>query len=479
MALMALFACTNEDSSNVVPQYEEGISLSEACIAVIDTSRVVDMEKAQYVANLFNKKVKPSAETKSYVEKEVAEVRLVMDEEGTELFYIVNYANNQGYVLVSATQDYEPVLAYSDVGNFIMDEAENTGVSVWLSEQRENIRSVDLFPDSIKQNYRSKWMTYNVEQVPYPMTRADEDVMGMLAFALAEWEREGYTVYRLEDIENTEFMESLPQDVKENLRYAQDSAEPNYGGKAHVTFLLERKYTDRYYNIQSLLKTQWQQQNGFNQFTPNNIPVGCVAVAIGQIMKYHEYPATYDWDNMHNVEPTETTARFLVEVGRKAGINYDEGESGSNIDKALVALKEYGYSSVRKVDHDNSLVTVELAAGRPVYMRGYDSSGFLGATRTHHAWVCDGTSQWDTGTEYAIHILERAYSEEEPIRMSFIYSRKVGRIYNSYYHMNWGWGGSCDGGYFYDDVNVKLSDGTNLNFAHGRQDLISIMPSSN
>lgn len=478
-ALMALFACTNEDLSNAVSEQKGTPAMTEAYVSVIDTSGVVDAEKAQQVARLFNTKFLPSAGTKSTLEKEVAEVKLVQDDEGTGLFYIVNYAHNQGYVLVSATQDYEPVLAYSEEGNFSMDEAVHTGVSVWLNEQRENMRSVDNLPDSIRQNYRLKWMDYNVKQQPYPMTRADEDVMGMLAFALAEWEREGYTVYRLEDIENTEFMESLPQDIKENLRYAQDSAEPNYGGKAHVTFLLQRNYTERYYDVSPLLETQWQQKNGFNAFTPGNAPVGCVAVAVGQIMKYHEYPSTYDWDNMPNVVATETTARFLAEVGEKVGMEYDVNESSSNIDKALAGLKAYGYSSARKVDHDNSPVTAELAAGRPVYMRGYDSSGFLGFKKEGHAWVCDGTSQWDSGTEYAIHILERAYSEAEPIRMSFIYSRKVGRIYNAFYHMNWGWGGLCDGGYFYDEVNVKFDDGTNLNFAHGREDIISITPPSN
>ena len=76
-------------------------------------------------------------------------------------------------------------------------------------------------------------------------------------------------------------------------------------------------------------------------------------------------------------------------------------------------------------------------------------------------------------------VILRAYSEAEPIRMSFIYSRKVGRIYNAFYHMNWGWGGLCDGGYFYDEVNVKFDDGTNLNFAHGREDIISITSPSN
>lgn len=477
--LMALFACTNEDLSKAVLEQQETPVMIDAYISVIDTSSVVNAEKAQHVARLFNSKFLPSVATKSTVEKEVAEVKLVQDEEGTGLFYIVNYAHNQGYVLVSATQDYEPVLAYSEKGNFTVDEAGNTGVSVWLNEQRENMRSVDSLPDSIRQNYRLKWMDYNVKQQPYPMTRADEDVMGMLAFALAEWEREGYTVYRLEDIENTEFMESLPQDIKENLRYAQDSAEPNYGGKPHVTFLLQRMYTDRYYKIPALLKTQWQQQNGFNEFTPGNAPAGCVAVAVGQIMRYHEYPSTYDWDDMPNTQATETTARFLAEVGHRVGTKYGADGSESNIDKALAALRGYGYSSARKVGHDNSLVTMELAAGRPVYMRGYDSSGFLGLKRKGHAWVCDGTSQWDTGTEYAVHILERAYSEAEPIRMSFIYSRKVGRMYNSYYHMNWGWGGLCDGGYFYDEVKVKFDDGTSLNFAHGREDIISITPSSN
>lgn len=41
---------------------------------------------------------------------------------------------------------------------------------------------------------------------------------------------------------------------------------------------------------QSFVENKMEIIVGFNKFIPNNYLVGCVAVAIGQIMKYHACP---------------------------------------------------------------------------------------------------------------------------------------------------------------------------------------------
>ena len=49
--------------------------------------------------------------------------------------------------------------------------------------------------------------------------------------------------------------------------------------------------------VEPLVKSKWSQVNFngeplYNRFTPNNYPCGCVATAMAQLMRYHEYPST-------------------------------------------------------------------------------------------------------------------------------------------------------------------------------------------
>ena len=43
---------------------------------------------------------------------------VITDASGNAAIYVVNYKDNQGFLLISATKRYCPVLAYADKGNF-------------------------------------------------------------------------------------------------------------------------------------------------------------------------------------------------------------------------------------------------------------------------------------------------------------------------------------------------------------------------
>ena len=143
--------------------------------------------------------------------------------------------------------------------------------------------------------------------------------------------------------------------------------------------------------------------------------VGCVAVAIAQIMWYWKWPYTakvpttvggknytlksYDWDKMPlqlgwwvSIEEADAVAKFLRDCGYQADMHYGKS-SVTTINKALEALKMFGDNPntmkiVKKINTEgwSSMFYDELAAGRPVYYRG--KSTIWGTNG--HAFILNG-----------------------------------------------------------------------------------------
>lgn len=239
-------------------------------------------------------------------------------------------------------------------------------------------------------------------------------------------------------------------------------------------------------SVQPLLKTTWSQSAPYNQYCPTktnssgeqeNCPVGCVALAIGQIMKYHNYPETgkgsksyqplgvgavisadfentqYKWSLMNNSytrfgstkfytdEEADAVATMLFHAGVSVGTIYALSGSSAfaygNIPRDLVENFRYSEDSIRYVSRADytkeewmNLIYNELSMGRPVFYAG-NSPTFGG-----HAFVIDG---YDS----------------------------TGRV-----HINWGWRGSDDG--YYD---IDLTEGEN-NYSKNQSMVIGIMPPS-
>ncbi len=142
-----------------------------------------------------------------------------------------------------------------------------------------------------------------------------------------------------------------------------------------------------------LLKTEWEQDNGFNALAKpctNDIESdralsGCVAVAMGQVMKFHEYPNNYNWADMPNTTASMETALLLSNIGYAVnniwGCERTDAE-GSDIAPAF--KNDFGYRSANFVSFNHFALENELRRYQvPVILTGH---GNLGG----HAWVCDG-----------------------------------------------------------------------------------------
>jgi hypothetical protein len=204
-------------------------------------------------------------------------------------------------------------------------------------------------------------------------------------------------------------------------------------------------------SVDPLLTTLWDQGTYYNQLCPSDnsgpgghVWAGCVATAMGQVMKYHDHPAqgtgshsynaagygnqsanfgatTYNWSSMPNQINSNNTAiaTLLYHLGVSVDMQYSPSGSGAFSSDARDALVEYfSYSENAQLLPKNSFpietfvnkIKNELDLNRPVYYSGSGSGG-------GHAFVCDG------------------YQGDD------------------YFHFNWGWSGYGNGYFYLNNLN--------------------------
>ena len=210
--------------------------------------------------------------------------------------------------------------------------------------------------------------------------------------------------------------------------------------------------------VTPLLTTTWDQDPLYNDLCPyssyygERTVTGCVATATAQVMKYWNHPTTgygshsyyhstygtqsanfgtttYAWSSMPSQLTSSSTstqknavATLMYHVGVAMEMDYDVSANGgsgaltiangdptaASAENALRTYFKYK-SSLRQVSIDDyssaewsALLMNELNNNRPILYTGRDSSG-------GHCFVCDGYSN------------------------------------SGQFHINWGWGGWCDG----------------------------------
>ena len=193
--------------------------------------------------------------------------------------------------------------------------------------------------------------------------------------------------------------------------------------------------------VAPLVKSKWSQGSVsggycYNYYTPNHWPCGCVATAMAQVMRYYEWPKTsvtpketssgkmkggyYNWSNMplepgYNVPDVQREAigKLTSDVGISIYMNYGASGSGASPGNVPPALKStYGYANALK------------------WYAKDDKNGFE-RTRANLDMGCPlmwGISRTDGGHEVVVD--------------GYGYSSQT-----LYFHVNLGWGGSSDAWY--------------------------------
>lgn len=196
-----------------------------------------------------------------------------------------------------------------------------------------------------------------------------------------------------------------------------------------------------------LLQTaMWNQHEPYNLQCPmdgdNRSVTGCTATALAIVMRYYSWPLTgkgsteaytsrvtgihvparslehdYGWDNMplvysssgYTMEQAEAVSELLADIGASIKANYSAGSTSAAVHREVL-YNNFGYNpGVYWDDRDNytekgwrNRLINELNLRRPVF---YSASSI----EEGHAFVIDGYTS------------------------------------TNYFHINWGWGGYCDG----------------------------------
>ena len=306
-------------------------------------------------------------------------------------------------------------------------------------KQKKEIASINNVPD---ENNKTVFYIINYKQGGFIILSADKRSKPILAYSntnnfnmnseffpsgLIDFlvsQKEKIKYIREHKIKQDKYIEKIWKNLLEDetslISYRIDPPEPN---------------CDPYNIIKGpLLQTSWGQGCGYNSLTPIlncNVPcghafTGCVATSMAQVMKFFQSPSNYDWINMPPNYGTTSTATLMRDIGVAVNMNYNCDSSGATMEDAKDAfINDFGYNNADYTDYNHDLVMSEIDQNRPVILSGGTETGWwiFSKYTNGHAWVCDGYNH----TIY-------------PCWGSFLYM-----------HMNWGWNGSYNGWYAFND----------------------------
>lgn len=350
---------------------------------------------------------------------------------GEALYYVFNVNSNDGFVIVTADDAAHPIIAYATENKFCLPNNGKSNIAYWMADRKKEIISLKAA--------------------------------------------------------HLEATEAIAKEWAGNFSANKHTISGRQGNGIHTVSTA---------SVAPMLQTTWNQGQYYNDSCPgpigNKAITGCVATAMGQIMKYWAFPphgigsssycdcvangdaveygtltanygaTSYNWGAMqlNATAPDTGIAELMYQCGVSVEMNYSPTNSSSYVlaagaPSAACAQHSYptyfGYNAntiagYQRTAYNNTvnftdaawlaLIENDLSAGRPVQYAGQDS------VQGGHTWVCDGFDD------------------------------------NDYLHMNWGWGGQSNG--FYSINNLATTNGSpGFNPEHYHQVLVGIQPPTN
>lgn len=302
----------------------------------------ISLEEAVSQAPYFNKhEVSFNKTTARTTPKEIVS-KFTIEAQGQPAMYIVNYADNKGFVILAADKREMPILAYAEEGNFHLTKDMPAGLQEWIEVRKQLI--VDIRNKNNNPTIKPPMPIPPDDNLP-PQTLPDCDA---------------------------------PLEVYETVPLLQTTWDQTCG----YNFLCPPA----------------------DNAPCGKTLTGCVATAMAQIMRYHQHPQNYNWNMMPNKykypmkeEDMLEVAKLMRDVGNQVDMEYGADASSANVDKDVPkAFKAFGYNSaVKYLPYENTgnfqVVKNEINAKKPVlFSGGHKGNGWFPSYEGGHAWVCDG-----------------------------------------------------------------------------------------
>lgn len=412
-------ACNQNDELEVnETSIQENSSKKNGWVSLTDSKQ----SAVSYLNNLSNNKAK-NTDIPKFTERDIQETIGIQDVNDNTLIYIHNLKQG-GFVAMSGSIYEVPILAYSTESEF----------------DYENL------PDDL-----SLWFFIGSKKISY--------------------------------------LQEKQSSYKQDLGWSNELGLADQWGNFIPTPIFDVTILDEYDQSISgpLLNTLWGQGIGFNTYAPNlgctgdtrrgsNAWGGCVAVAMGQIMKFHQAPNNYNWTSMpdrlfrsgsnlnvgaQNQFPGQhNLAWMLRQLGNQLGASWGCEATGASSDNVKGVFNANNYQASSQLDYHFEYVKAQTELNRLAYISGSNQrvtnyviswkvfgtkiKAFHYYTYKGHAWVADGAKE---------HVVVSKTVERDTDR------EWIRTNVSKYIHFNWGWTESnmtgpkptnCNGWYYYD-----------------------------
>lgn len=372
--------------------------------------------------------------------------------DGDPLMYVVNY-DEGGFVIVGATRDYYPVLAFSEEGSFDSSTLKG-GEQIWMEETQAAIKKSGLQDPEVIASMNRLWRSledpnyFSAQEIPATRSTSPESACYNRCDELfMQYGGQGWNFLPLSMAEDI-FMQAGQQEYYEQLCY---SAQANNSSPEYS--VVGWKDGSSTTTVGPLLETQWHQDSPFKDLC-NGYPAGCAAIALAQVMKYHKYPALINHAgtiiNMQTM-PSDPQANsqqkdLISYVGAMIDTHYANFGSWTTPSAFVNGIQTIGYTVTKESLSYFNLTNEIIQRKRPVIMLGNkNNQEFLPSSLEYvgnsHYWVCDGARETTTGVLEVFTELQPGGNGIFTSGWGSINNPEVrGGVSQSFYRMNWGWG---------------------------------------
>ena len=278
---------------------------------------------------------------------------------------------------------------------------------------------------------------------------------------------EGYLVVSADDVAAPVLGYSTtgsidPDNMPDNLRWWLNKykAEIEYAAQNEAgTYTVNVRPTRS--EITPIIKTQWNQTGPYNKFCPvdplirpDTICVtGCVATAMAQVMKSHNWPESFNADfnyiwnrNGSNLSWKESNVTFDWATMLE---NYNEEYNKTQADAVALLMKACGYSVAMQYTYNQSSANSYVISNALVNTFGFDK-GVHTALRSLY-----DLNEWETLIYDNLNTCGAAiyFGKNDSNGHCFICD---GYKDGGFFHFNWGWGGMSDGYYLLTALSPEL-----------------------
>lgn len=321
----------------------------------------------------------------------------VLDKKGSPAFYVVNYAEKKGSIIFSADFRFEPIIYFNTNGN---------------------LKSTEDIPNSFR-NILNVYMK-KIEALRYDVPNIEiNNYMTQYNAGMQGWA----------------YLDNL---FEKCCLHPSDNVQlPGWDPCANFNYPPP-------YVITPLITTRWDQGDPYNRMLQplSNVNcymqlpwVGCVAIAVGQVVRYTQPTTIYNYDYSQMPDevlpfnPPGEVERLLQRAhNATAQVTTCAYTSSTTVSARQTLSNTFNIQSAKRdgtINSNSNTVKAkmiqQLENGWPMILggtTGTDGAVSFPSFAQAHSWVCDG------------------YRHERYCTYT-----------TSYFHMNWGWGGDVEAGW--------------------------------